>query len=221
MSTDHANCARTAALDAARAGRADITARLGWALALTVIFMLAEVVGGLVANSLALLADAGHMLTDAGALALALGVAAWNARRTHEGDAVLRRREAWAAGINAAVLLVVSAAIIAEALGRFRAPEVVETGLMLVVAVLGLGVNIAAALILRPVAGQNLNARGAYLHVLGDLLGSVGTIAAALIIRATGYLAADPIASILVCVLVVRAAVSLLRVSIRELRAVR
>jgi len=147
-------------------------------------------------------------------------VAVWNARRTHEGDAMLRRREAWAAGINAAVLLVVSSAIISEALGRFRAPEAVETGLMLVVAVLGLAVNIAAALILRPAAGQSLNARGAYLHVLGDLLGSVGTIAAALIIRATGYLAADPIASVLVCVLVMRAAVSLLTESVRVLRTI-
>jgi cobalt-zinc-cadmium efflux system protein len=228
------DCIHGAALDAVRAGNPDVRRRLTWALALTLFFMVAEVVGGLVANSLALLADAGHMLTDAGALALALAVATWTARvarrtasesadaRSAGGpvatvrqlDAEMRRRldlaterrEAWAALVNGGVLLVVCAAIVAEAIGRLRTPEPVETGLMLVVAVLGLAVNIGAALMLRPVVGENLNARGAYVHVLGDLLGSVGTIVAALIIRQSGYLMADPIASLVVSALVLRAA---------------
>jgi cobalt-zinc-cadmium efflux system protein len=215
----HENCAHGAAVDALRAGRPDVMRPLTWALVLTAGFMVAEVVGGLLSNSLALLADAGHMFTDAGALALALGVAVYNARRSGQSDQQLRRREAWAAGVNAAVLLIVSAGIVLEAITRLRAPEAVATGTMLVIALLGLAVNVLAALILRPVAGSNLNARGAYLHVLGDLLGSVGTIAAALIIRATGNPIADPIASLLVCLLIVRAAGALMSESAAVIRS--
>jgi cobalt-zinc-cadmium efflux system protein len=215
---DHADCAHHAALDAVRAGRPDITRRLAWALALTAGFMLAEVAGGLVANSLALLADAGHMLTDAGALALALAVAWWNARRAEDGAARHHRREAWAAGVNAVVLLLVCVGIAVEAVPRLQMPEPVATGVMLAVAVVGLAVNVAAAAILRPVVRDNLNARGAYLHVLGDLLGSVGTITAALIIRQTGWLVADAIASLAVCLLVLRAAIGLLREATGVLR---
>jgi cobalt-zinc-cadmium efflux system protein len=217
----HANCAHGAAVDALRAGRPDVMRPLTWALVLTAGFMVAEIVGGLLSNSLALLADAGHMFTDAGALALALGVAVYNARRRGESDQQLRRREAWAATVNAMVLLIVSVGIVLEAITRLRAPESVETGTMLVIALLGLSVNVLAALILRPVAGSNLNARGAYLHVLGDLLGSVGTIAAALIIRATGNQMADPIASLLVCLLIVRAAVLLMSESSAVIRTPR
>ncbi len=214
----HDNCAHSAAIDAMRAGRTDLRRRLVWTLVLTALFMLAEVVGGLLSNSLALLADAGHMLTDAGALALALFVAAWNVSRAHEPEAMHTRREAWAGAVNAGVLLVVSVWIVVEAILRLRSPEPVGTGLMMTVAVLGLLVNIAAVLILRPVVANSLNARGAYLHVLGDLFGSVGTIAAALIIQQTGYLPADPIASMLVCLLVLYAAWGLLRDSLRVLR---
>lgn len=214
----HDNCAHGAALEAMRAGRTDLRRRLVWALVLTVVFLFAEVVGGILANSLALLADAGHMLTDAGALALALGVAWWNVRRAHEDQERHTRREAWAGALNAGVLLVVSVWISIEAVSRLRAPEAVGTSLMLTVAVIGLVVNIAAALILRPAVAGSLNARGAYLHVLGDLLGSVGTIVAAVIIRRTGHLAADPIASVLVCLLVLYAAWGLLRDSLRVLR---
>ncbi len=207
------NCVHTAALNAVRQGNPEIRRRLLGAFVITALFMVVEVVGGLLANSLALLADAGHMLTDAGALALALAVAWWNARQIGQPaqHARFERREAWAALINAVVLLVVCAAIIAEAVSRLQSPETVETGFMLAVAVAGLCVNIAAALMLKPVVGENLNARGAYVHVLGDLLGSVGTIVAALLIRQFGWLVADPIASLIVSALVLRAAVSLLR----------
>jgi len=215
---DHADCAHHAALEAVRAGRPDVTRRLAWALVLTAGFMLAEVVGGLMANSLALLADAGHMLTDAGALALALSVAWWNTRRPQDAVASHRRRDAWAAAVNAVVLLAVCAGIALEAVQRLQTPEPVATGLMLGVAVAGLAVNLGAAAILRPAVGANLNARGAYLHVLGDLLGSVGTIVAALVIRQTGFLAADALASLAVCLLVLKAAVGLLRESSVVLR---
>lgn len=230
------DCVHSAALNAVRAGNPEVRRRLAWALALTLLFMFAEVAGGLIANSLALLADAGHMLTDAGALALALGVAWWNGRvsgavnhsasarsaaenaAVHDALSATERRESWAALINAVVLLLVCAAIIAEAVGRLRVPEPVETGLMLVVATLGLFVNIAAALMLRPVVANNLNARGAYVHVLGDLLGSVGTIAAAIVIQQSGYLIADPIASLVVSALVLRAAVLLFRDAVNVIR---
>jgi cobalt-zinc-cadmium efflux system protein len=215
----HADCAHHAAVDAVRAGRLDVRPRLWWALALTAGYMLAEVVGGWLANSLALLADAGHTLTDAAALGLALVVASWNARRGHERDSQHRRREAWAALVNGLVLVAVCAAVGVEAVQRLQTPEPVGTGLMLGVAAGGVVVNIAAALVLRPVVRDNLNARGAYLHVLSDLLGSVGTIMAALIIRQTGWLAADPVASLLVIVLVLRAAVGLVREARHALRA--
>lgn len=204
-----ADCTHHAALDAVRAGRPDVRHRLAWALVLTALFMLAEVLGGLAANSLALLADAGHMLTDAGALALALGIALWNARGAGPETPAARRREAWAALANGLLLLGVVAGIAIEAIGRLGTPEAVRTELMLTVAAVGLLVNVGAALILRPVVRENLNARGAYLHVLGDLLGSFGTIAAALVIQRTGWLAADPVASLLVSALVLRAAVRL------------
>jgi cobalt-zinc-cadmium efflux system protein len=189
--------------------------RLRWALLLTAAFFVAEVVGGLVSNSLALLADAGHMFTDVGALALALFVA-WFARQPSAPEKTYGylRWEILAAFINGAVLLVVSAAIVWEAMGRLRTPEPVAGGIMLAVALGGLAVNAAAALILQPVHHQSLNTRGAYLHVIGDLLGSVGTVLAALLVRWTGWLEADAIASILVSLLVIRSAWGLVRESV-------
>ena len=185
------------------------------ALALTAGFLVAEVVGGLLSNSLALLADAGHMATDVAGLALSLFVA-WFARQPGNPRQTYGylRWEILAAFINGAALLLVSSAIIWEALVRLRAPEPVASGLMLAVAAGGLLVNLAAAWVLRPSGGTNLNMRGAYLHVLADLLGSVGTIAAALLMRFTGWAAADPIASIVVTALIVRGAWALVRESV-------
>jgi len=185
------------------------------ALALTASFLMAEVVGGILANSLALLADAGHMLTDAGALALSLFVA-WFSRQpeTPQKTYGYLRWEILAAFLNGATLLVVSLWIVWEAVMRLRAPEPVGGGLMLVVAVLGLLVNAGAAWALHPSSDSSLNVRGAYLHVLGDLLASVGTVAAALLIRFTGWTAADPIASILMTGFIVRGAWTLVRDSV-------
>jgi len=189
--------------------------RLWIALALTGVFLIAEVVGGFLSNSLALLADAGHMLTDVGALALSLFVA-WFSRRPESDRRTYGylRLEILAAFVNGATLLLLSAWIMVEAIIRLRAPEAVSGGLMLVVAVLGLLVNIAAAWTLHPSSGGSLNIRGAYLHVLSDLLGSVGTVSAALLIRYTGWLIADPIASMFVTILIVRSAWRLVRESV-------
>jgi cobalt-zinc-cadmium efflux system protein len=189
--------------------------RLWIALVLTGVFLVAEVVGGLLSNSLALLADAGHMLTDVGALGLSLFVA-WFSRRpeTDRRTYGYLRLEILAAFINGATLLLLSAWILFEAIVRFRTPEPISGGLMLVVAVLGLLVNVAAAWTLHPSQGGSINIRGAYLHVLSDLLGSVGTVTAALLVWYTGWLTADPIASVFVTLLIIRAAWRLVRESV-------
>jgi cobalt-zinc-cadmium efflux system protein len=202
-------------LDGEGAGRAEQQRRVRIALVLTAAICLAEVIGGFASNSLALLADAGHMLADVGALALTLFVA-WFSRQpaTSEKTYGYLRWEILAALINGAALLAISVGIIWEAVGRLRAPEPLASGLMLGVAVGGLLVNAVAAWVLHPVHAHSLNARGAYLHVLGDLLGSVGTVLAAVIVRWTGWLAADPIASVIVTALVMRSAWQLVRESV-------
>jgi cobalt-zinc-cadmium efflux system protein len=185
------------------------------ALVLTAVLLVVEVIGGILSNSIALLADAGHMLTDVAALGLALFVA-WFSRQpsTPQKTFGYLRWEILAAFVNGATLLMISAWILWEAVIRLRAPEPVAGGLMLAVAVSGLVVNIIAARVLVRSSSHNLNARGAYLHVLGDLLASVGTVAAAIAIRYTGWLVADPIASILTTVLIMRGAWRLVRESV-------
>lgn len=195
------------------------TARLKLALGITAALMVAEVIGGLVSNSIALLADAGHMLTDVAALGLALFVA-WFARlpRASRREHGYLRWETTAALINGVTLLLVSAWITWESLARFREPEPVTGGMMLGVAVLGLIANVAAARVLHPASRSSLNVRGAYLHVLGDLFASVGTVAAAVVIWATGWLPADPLASLFTTALIVRGALILVRDSVSLLR---
>lgn len=191
------------------------TRALTWALALTLGFFFAEVIGGWIANSLALLADAGHMLTDVGALALSLFVA-WFSRQPSTARKTFGylRWEILAAFINGALLLVVSAGIVWEAIGRLRHPEPLQSGLMLVVAAGGLIVNIVVARLLHGGASNSLNVRGAYLHVLSDLLGSVAAIVAGLAVRYKGWTIADPVASIVMTLLIVRGAWSLVRESV-------
>jgi cobalt-zinc-cadmium efflux system protein len=152
------------------------------------------------------------VLIDAAALALSLFVA-WFCRQpvTAEKTYGYLRWEILAALINGATLLGLSAWIVIEAIARLNAPEPIGGTLMLTVATVGLLANIVAALLLHPVNRTNLNVRGAYLHILGDLLASVGTIVAALVIRYTGWLQADPIASLLTTALIIRGAWSLVR----------
>jgi cobalt-zinc-cadmium efflux system protein len=185
------------------------------ALGLTALLLVVEVIGGFLSNSIALLADAGHMLTDVAALALALFVA-WFSKQpeTPRKTYGYLRWEILAAFVNGATLLLISAWILWEAVIRLRAAEQIKGGLMLVVAVGGLIVNLIAARVLARSSSHNMNARGAYLHVLGDLLASVGTVAAAILIRYTGWLMADPIASILTTVLIMSGAWRLVRESV-------
>jgi cobalt-zinc-cadmium efflux system protein len=195
---------------------ADLPVRsLRIALGLTATLLVVEVIGGFLSNSIALLADAGHMLTDVAALALALFVA-WFSKQpeTPKKTYGYLRWEILAAFLNGATLLLISAWILWEAASRLRAPEPIEGGLMLAVAAGGLIVNLIAARVLAKSSSHNMNARGAYLHVLGDLLASVGTVGAAILIRYTGWLMADPIASILTTVLIMSGAWRLVRESV-------
>jgi len=191
------------------------TRALGWSLALTVVILIAEGVGGWLSNSLALLADAGHVLTDAGALGLSLFVA-WLARQPGSPAKTYGylRWEILAALINGATLLLISVWIVIEAIMRFRHPEVVQGGLMLAIALLGFLVNGVAVWLLHGVREGSLNVRGAYLHVLGDMLASGGTVVAALIIKYTGWLGADPVASLVTTVLIMAGAWRLVRESV-------
>jgi len=186
--------------------------KLLWAMLLTGGFMLAEVFGGLISSSLALLSDAGHMLTDFVSLALA-----WLAFRLGRKQADLRRSYGYhrfqvlAAFVNGLALFVIAGWIMVEAAKRLLDPVEVLAGPMLLIAVLGLLVNLAAFWILQRGATENLNVRGAALHVLGDLLGSVAAIAASLIILGTGWMPIDPILSVLVVLLILRAAWTVVR----------
>jgi cobalt-zinc-cadmium efflux system protein len=183
-------------------------------LALVVIYMGVEVAGGLVADSLALLADAGHMLSDAGALALTLFAMRF-ARRpaTTQRTYGSYRAEILAALANGATLVAVAIYIFVEAFERFRTPPEVQGGLMLAVAAGGLLVNGAGLLILRGGHEGNLNMRGAWLHVLTDALGSLQAIVAGALIWAFGWYWVDPIASVFIGLLVVYSSWSLIRQS--------
>ena len=172
---------------------------LWWALGLTSAFLVAEVVGAWLTNSLALLSDAAHMATDTLALVIAL-VAVRLSRRPPDAKRTFgyMRLEAIGAMVNGLLLFIVAGYILWEAVGRFMEPPAVATTGMLVVAVTGLVVNLIAMRLLRAGAGENLNVKGAYLEVWSDMLGSVAVIAAALIIKFIGWTVVDPIFAVLI-----------------------
>jgi cobalt-zinc-cadmium efflux system protein len=185
---------------------------VGIAALLTGGFMIAEVAGGLVSGSLALLADAGHMLTDFAALAMA-----WTAFRVARRPADARRTYGFdrisvmAAFVNGLALFAVAVWIVIEAARRLAQPAPIEGGIMLAVAALGLVVNLVAFRVLAGGDRTNLNLRAALLHVAGDLLGSAGAIVAALVILQTGWTPIDPILSVLVSILILHSAWTVVR----------
>lgn len=185
---------------------------LGLAFVLIAVFTVVEAAGGWLANSLALLADAGHMFLDASALGLS-----WYAmrlsRRDHDHSLSYgyHRFQVLAAFVNALTLLVVCAWISFEALTRLQEPEPILPGPALIIAAIGLIVNLIAFRLLHQGRGRSLNIRSAYLHVLGDILGSVAAIAAMLIVLLTGWLPADPLLSMVVVLILLRGAWRLLR----------
>jgi cobalt-zinc-cadmium efflux system protein len=201
-----------------RAGRRDNRRRLAWVLGLAVAYMVAEIVGGLLTNSLALLADAGHMFSDAAALGLSL-FAVWLAERppTARRTFGYYRTEILAALVNGAALVAVSLFIFAEAFQRLRDPPEVAGPLMLGIAAGGLAVNLAGLWILYAGRGESLNVQGAFLHVFTDALGSVGAISAAGLIWAFGWNLADPVISALIGLLVIYSAWRLMAESVAVL----
>jgi len=180
--------------------------------------MLAEFVGGIIANSLALLADAGHMLTDVAAVALALLVA-WIAQRpaTPQKTYGYLRLEILAALVNGSALFIIAGSIIWEAIHRLGTPPDVEPRILLSIATLGLVANLISMKLLHGGQEHSLNVRGAYLHVISDLLGSVGAMAAGAVIWVTGWTLADPIISVFVALLILGSAWRLVRDSVEVL----
>ncbi|MGI8723783.1 MAG: cation diffusion facilitator family transporter [Methyloceanibacter sp.] len=179
--------------------------RMGYAALLTGAFVFAEVAGGIVSGSLALLADAGHMLTDFASLALA-----WFAFRLARRPADWRRTygfdrfQVLVAFTNGIALFAIAAWIVYEAIERLSATPHVSGGIMVVVATLGLAVNLGAFWLLQGADRENLNVRGAAIHVLGDLLGSVAALIAGAVILATGWTPIDPVLSLVVAAIIVR-----------------
>lgn len=186
--------------------------RLWFVIALTSIVFLAEVVGGVLSGSLALLADAGHMLSDAGGLIVAACAMIIGSRpATRRSTYGFRRAEVLAAAVNAGAVCVIAVWIAVSAFRRMGEGVQVETGMMAGFAVVGLIANVISALILSRAQGESLNMRGAYLHVLADLMGSVAVIVAAVIIGLTGWLWVDPVASLILAVLILPRSWALLK----------
>lgn len=188
--------------------------RLSIVLALTVVYMFAEAAGGWLTGSLALLADAGHALTDVAALALAL-IAVWFGSRPATSSKTFGyyRLEILAALINGVVLILISFLIFYEAYQRWSQPPVVRSGLMMLVAGVGLVINLVCARLLHGDHKDDLNVHGAWLHIIGDALGSVGAIVAGALMSVYGWYAADPIFSCLIGLLIIWSSWHLIRES--------
>lgn len=186
--------------------------RLAAALAITCTVMIVEVIGAAITGSLALLSDAGHMLTDAAGLAIALA-ATWIAARPADQRWTFGwlRAEVLAALVNGVVLSVVAVLVLVEGVRRWQDPPEVQAPGMLAIGAIGLVANVVALMLLRGGQKESINVRGAYLEVLGDLIGSVAVIVAAVVIATTGWQRADAAASIAIAVLIAPRALSLLR----------
>jgi cobalt-zinc-cadmium efflux system protein len=191
---------------------------LGWALALTSVYLAAEVVGGIVYNSLALLSDATHMMTDVAALVIALmaiklGTKPSDDKRTYG----YRRFEILAATFNAVLLFAVAIYVFVEAIKRFSQPQEVQSIGMMIVAAIGLVVNVLSMRLLMSGSDKSFNVKGAYLEVWADMVGSVGVILGAVVIRFTGWTGVDPIVAVAISVWVLPRTWILLRDTINVL----
>ena len=193
---------------------APVTRKLWIVLLLTGGFLVVEAVGGYVSGSLALLADAGHMLTDVGAIGLCL-LTAWIARRPADQSKTYGylRWEILAALINGAALIGIAVWVVIEAIGRIGNPTEINGSLFIIIASLGLVVNIIGLTLLHGSHLGNLNTRGVYLHIMSDVLGSVAALGAALVVTLTGWTLADPIISIALSLLILIGAWRLVRES--------
>ncbi len=197
------------------AARAEDRSRLTRVLLVTLVVLVTEVVGAWLSGSLALLADAGHMVTDAAAVTLALSASYVatlppSTRRTFG----FHRAEILAALVNAVVLLAVCGYLVVEGVRRLLDPPEVEAGLMIWFALVGLAANTVSILLLADRKGSSLNMRAAYLEVVTDLLGSVAVVVAALVVLLTGWQRADPVATLAIAVMILPRSFSLLRESV-------
>ena len=192
--------------------------RLRVVLALTLAYMVAEIIGGWMSGSLALMADAAHMFSDAAALGLSL-FAGWIASRpaTSRRTYGFYRAEILAALANGATLVALSILVVRAAIGRLSTPTPVDGSLMAWVALGGLLLNLAGLKLLQPSRGESLNLRGAWLHVASDALGSLGALVAGVLTWRLGWTWADPVASMLICVLVTWSSWALLKESVAVL----
>jgi cobalt-zinc-cadmium efflux system protein len=190
----------------------DIEKRLSWALVITIGIFLLEIVGGILSNSLALKSDAGHLFGDVLALGLSLFATRISRRPpTFKRTYGYHRTEVLAAVVNGVTLFFLAGFIFVEAYHRLLNPQPVRSILMLVVAVIGLIANLVVMSRLHDAAGENLNVRAAFLHVVGDMLGSVGVVAGGLIMIFTGNYLADPIISFFVGAIILWGAVGVMR----------
>ena len=196
----------------------DSQRRVFWVMIITGGYMFAQAAGGYLSGSLALIADAGHMLSDTVALFLSWMAFQLSRRPPDESRTFgYHRFQVLAALANGATLFLIAIWVVYEAIERFSQPVEVLAGPMLAVAVIGLCVNIGGVLVLRGGDRRNVNMRGALLHVFGDLLGSVAAITAAIVIMATGWMPVDPILSVFVSVLILKSAWTLMRSSLNIL----
>jgi cobalt-zinc-cadmium efflux system protein len=198
-----------------RHARRDGARSLGWALALTAGFMAVEFAGGWLSGSLALISDAGHMLTDALALGLSLLAVRFAAAPADERKTYgFYRLEILAALLNGVTLIVLSGYIFYEAWQRLRSPAEIRSGIMIIVALAGLLVNLLGFFILRKSSKESLNVRGAFMHVVGDLLSSVAVVAGGLVIKFTGWYVIDPALSVLIGLVILKGAYDLVKESV-------
>jgi len=188
------------------------------ALSLTFLMMIIEVIGGILSGSLALLSDAGHMLTDTMALSICLLAAVFASRPATKNKTYgFYRLEILSALFNGAILMLIAIYIFYTAIRRIIDPVEVSGGLMLIVAIAGLAINLAGAFVLHRGSKENLNVKGAFLHVVSDAVSSVGVVVGGLIIISTGWYLIDPILGILIGVLILRGALSLVFESVNIL----
>ena len=210
----HPSCSHDHSLELRSAGKRSLVI----AFALIAGFMFVEVIGGILSGSLALLADAGHMLTDSASIAVAL-VAMHFAGRPHSVRRTFgyHRLEILAALVNALALWLIVAWVLYEAYGRFRSAPEVAGDIMLSIGVIGLCVNLCAAWVLHRSSGRNVNVEGAYLHVLADLLGSAGVVVSGILVWAFGWTLADPVASVIIAVLILAGSWRLMKKAVHVL----
>ncbi len=194
------------------------SSKLRLVLYLVVIFAVVEVIGGVLSNSLALLSDAGHMVVDGAAIALSLFAVHLSMKpSTSQNTYSLVRMEIVAAFINGITLIVLAGFIFYESVKRIGEPPAVEGELMFVVALIGMIVNIVSAWILWGASHDNLNVKGALLHVMGDLAGSVGAVVASIVIMTTGWTLVDPLVSLFIGLLIIKSSYGLLKESVHIL----